>query len=367
MILAIGPLPPPVTGQAKAFEAYVLGTQKKCHVIDINYEGFGHYKKIFKATKYLVRLLLLVFGKEFSVLYITNSRTVSGSLRDIAAILLFKLGARKRSVVVHLHGSDFSDFYSSQKGFFRFLLRCAYDKVDFGIVLTKGMVEQFEHFPKIKVFVVSNYCEDFLPIGFSIDEKISNIEAAQEINVLYMSNCIKSKGLCELVEAVVAFNEVALNDGFRPIVLNIAGLPMADEYATEEEMRSFLSLFNSEYIRYHGFVEGRAKAELYMDAHVVALPTYYKSEAQPLCLIEGAYAGNALLVSRHNYNEEMLKVLDGVLIDKRSVSSIVEAFQELQDVGRLSSICRVNYHRARANFSKIKYIESIDDVVGIGI
>ena len=110
-----------------------------------------------------------------------------------------------------------------------------------------------------------------------------------------------------------------------PLELKIAGAPI--EQDVETAVRAAAATTAN--IVYAGPVYGATKLELLEWADIVALPSSYRSEAQPLCLLEGALAGCYLIASRVGYISDLASDLHVYLLEDTSPAAIASAFGTL--------------------------------------
>jgi len=296
-VLLVGPSLEPVTGQSTAFGYVVSGlcsNESGGQVLHVyNSKGRGWYKAIFFFL-FIVKLPFTFLWNRPRIVYLLNSRTKAGFLRDFWVFLFARVfGAR---MVVHLHGADFDVFLKSLPRAWLRVVDWAYSVVTRAIVLCEGMQEQFSRYPSIAVTVVENCAPTHLL-------KCSRIAEVSEIRVLYLSNIMASKGVIELLAAVAGVRAKGV-----PISLSVAGSFLADcESSAEVVRRDFESRFDESYMVYHGAVGSEMKRSLLDWCNIVALPSRYPTEAQPLVLIEGMMSGRYILSSKHNHIPSMLK------------------------------------------------------------
>lgn len=337
-ILLVGPRSRPITGQSKCFNFLVDNVSCK------NYKVFttGRFSSFF----YLMDVIRISFFKKIDVVYFTSSRSKLGFLRDLYLIFFFYL--RKTKVVNHLHGADFYDFYFSSNKIFRYLINWAYKRIDISIVLTEGMKNQYSMFPDMDIRVVSNfYC----------DEDVGGLqEVSSNIRILFLSNLMKEKGLIELVNAFIKASKVN-----QKIELHIAGSCLGND-----KMLQYVNSIDSDKVHFHGPVEGVVKCRLLTQSHVVALPTYYPTEAQPLALIEGMASGCAVLTTNHNYLPEFISSDNGFLVNVDNLeSNIYNVLYSLSpDFFEVENVMGNNITYAQDFFSEIVHLQKIKEIIG---
>ena len=350
----IGPSDVFITGQSVAFKMLVDYESKynvagKKAVVLYNSAGGGFLRKFFYLFLFLVKLFCVVVFRRTSVYYLSISRSYAGFLKDLPVFLAAFITNSK--LCVHLHGSDFKDFYNRTNGLRRMLLDLCYRKVSMAFVLSDGMKTEFENFPQISIITVFNCAPDLghlaAPAGF-----------AEGVNVLYMSNIMRSKGALELIEAVKDLHA----QGIR-LNLRIAGDFVSDEFMTALEVRTvfFDLISNLEFISYEGVVRGQHKENLFEWSNIVALPTYYRTEAQPIVLIEAMSCGRFILSSSYKYIPEFVTDGEnGTLVQLVSKESLMEALKNIvADEVAYKRVCENNKKHYIKNFTESVHCERI--------
>ena len=352
-ILLVGPLMPPIHGQSMAFTRFTESIKNKNKiVINTNHEDKSNLVKIFFTFKTLFLILYKTLFFKYDVVYFTCSRSFLGSIKDV---LLINLVSMKRvEIVNHLHGSDFYEFLHNSPQWYQPILFHSYKKVNTSIVLLEKMKVQFKDFESMKVEVVPNFYD--IELDVKLFEKEKN-----RINIVYLSNIMKSKGIFELIEA---FEE--LSRKYNNIYLNIAGGFLADEYMDIEEIKNkFInkaSLNNR--INYIGKTFGKEKVKLLQKSDIFVLPSYYKSEAFPISIIEAMACENAIVTTNYKYLPEVVKNNNGILVEPKSVENLANGIESLlKDTIKLREIQKYNGQEAREKYSFDKYINNLNRIV----
>ena len=226
-------------------------------------------------------------------------------------------------------------------------------KITASIVLSSSMREQYACYPDMRVYLVANFSEKTISHDLLMKKKFKSDGVLQ---ILYLSNLIPSKGLLELIRAVIESHQCGID-----IKLNIAGSALGHE--------KFLSVVKSysrryDFISFLGSVVGDDKWNLLENSDVLALPTYYPTEAQPICLIEGMSFGCVIMTTRQGYIANIVEHENGIFVKKESVSSIASALGDIcHDLEKMSGVSLQNLEYAKKNFSAGAYIKGIDSVI----
>tara|TARA_R110002049_G_scaffold279955_1_gene459179 strand:- start:124 stop:1185 length:1062 start_codon:yes stop_codon:yes gene_type:complete len=352
MVFFIGPKLKPITGQAFAFDmafTHYSGSKRVFYYQGNNVGLFTViYKNIFLFCSFLY--CLLVNSREVSCVYLTTSRSVVGFIRDGLFILtcwLFKV-----RIVNHLHGADFISFRDSLSCPFKKVVDFVYSKIDTSIVLMPEMKEQYQMYEGMKVVSISNCA----PPTSNLLKKHSNV-----FKILYLSNIMYSKGILFLIEAV----DNLIKEG-ADVQLTIAGTPMGDEHMTSEKIQLFFEekIKGKDYIEYIGTVSGIAKEQLLADSDVFVLPSFYRTEAQPISILEAMQSGSAIITTNHNYLSDLINSNNGFAIEPRSVKGIESSILELiNDKNRLEKISAYNKNYAKKYYSLETYVNELSKVL----
>lgn len=355
-LLLMGPLAPPFTGQSVAFTTLVDGLKSKHNVKVLN---ISNRNSVLNSLILFFQIICNLLSNKYDAVYFTCSRTFLGSVRDVLLLTVSKI--RSFRVINHLHGSDFKSFYDNLPRIYKELYFWAYSSIETTIVLVEGMEVELIDFPKMKVEVVSNCYNhqlDLLPE--KKDPKLG------EIRLLYLSNLMKSKGIIDLLKAC---EELFFKYPF--LKLDIAGSLLADSVSTKDSItKEFVTLMETldqkypSRIAYHGTSSGASKSDLLWKSDIFILPTFYKTEALPISILEAMRAGNYIMSTRHRYIPKIVTEKNGCLFGTNSVSEIVEAFEKLFNE-KVDVNLNQNYNIvfAMENYNEVKYIKKVSDIV----
>jgi len=352
-VLLVGPLLPPVHGQSLAFTRFVESLEDGNKiVVNTNLEDKTKIGKIFNTFKTLLLIFIKSIFTKYDVVYFTCSRSFLGSIKDILLINLVSF--KNVKIVNHLHGSDFYKFLHSSPKWYQKLLFKAYKKVDISIVLLDSMKEQFKDFENMQVEVVPNFYDK------ELDKKLVERDE-NKINLVYLSNIMSSKGIFDLIGA---FEE--LSNKYDNMYLNIAGGYIADEYMSIEEVREKFEhkISQNDKIKYIGKTFGEDKVKLLQISDIFVLPSYYKSEAFPISIIEAMACGNAIVTTNYKYLPEIVRRDNGVLVEPKNVNSLIGGIERLIiNKDELRTIQNHNQKEAQNKYSLNKYIKNLNKIV----
>ena len=345
-VLCVGPKNTPVTGQSYAFDYFV--NNSKCNV-DILYNSGGN--KLLSLLQYPFKVLFRRFFCSYDVVYFTSSRTRIGFARDLLLVTLFK---NKSKIVNHLHGADFIQFRQGCSRCLKRVIDYIYDSIPSSIILTDGMREHYNYYPKMDVNVIPNFF-DKKSLGTLHKTRKDNL-LERKFKVLFLSNIMPDKGLTELIDAIKHLKNKQYHVSLSIVGASL-GFECLDRYVKE-------TCAAHKYITYDGPVYNDEKADILSENHFIVLPSYYKTEAQPISLIEGMANGCVLITTKHNYLPELVNELNGSLVEVRDWQSIADALESyFNDLDKITTISEHNRNIAIEKFSATAFVNSIDDVL----
>ncbi|EGR4062140.1 glycosyltransferase family 4 protein [Vibrio cholerae] len=347
----VGPKKYPITGQSISFHLTSDNFQGDMHVL-----CYGGKSKlgILCSTLWIALKLffILTLFRGRACLYFTSSRSKFGFfLRDFLFIHIARLFDCR--IVNHLHGADFIAFRNSLGDRARAILDFTYKSIDTSLVLLPSMKEQYSMYQNMKVEVLSNCAPD---IGM-----VSQRYKHGQLRVLYLSNVMYSKGIFPLIEAVKKLHIKDVD-----VKLLIAGDIMGDDYmsANVTKTKFFEAINGYDFVEYLGVLTGKKKSDVLLDAHVFALPSFYKTEAQPLSIIEAMSVGLPIITTSHNYLSDMVTSKNGFVVPVNDSASIFDSLQDLINCpSLLDSISNNNLSEYKLKYSLSSYIVNINNIL----
>lgn len=333
----VGPTSGATTGQSIVTRrvAHVLSKHRFVRVINTNSEGLPKYQRLLRNISSIISIIWARPGSD--TLYISLHRSFAGSIKDLSAIGAFSIGKPACRIFCHLHGSDLDSLMASLPLTIRWFYLWMYRKVHTWIIVAPGMTNQLTQIRGARAQVLWNFSDAQLA------KEKARETSRTSLNVLFLSNLIPGKGAVELCRAVAA-NPIT-REG-RSILLRLAGHPLDRRCA--DEVRAAARLDSR--LVYRDFASGDDKRELLQWADVVILPSTYKSEALPLCLIEGAASGCHLVSTYVGYIGDLARILNITELPSASSEEIGRCLVGLRsDAVRRSGA--ENQRLARLHFS----------------
>ena len=355
-VLMIGSVPPPAHGQSIAFSVALEAAKKEftVKVIKTSFRSNNPIGFFLKVIRYIVAVPWFIFVFRPNVVYFLCSRSLVGGMRDVYLLALLYFSDVR--VLNHLHGSDFQTYLDSLPHLYQSLVKTLFRRVDKHAVLVDGMEKEFLTVTSIQnVQVIPNFYRlDKLEREISHSE-IRNVDV---LNVVYLSSIMPSKGIFHLIDAIKKVNN--RNKKFR---LLVAGGFLGDDCngLSEVKEKFEFELNNNDFIEYQGIIGDKDKTALLKSSHIFSLPSYYRSEAVPLAILESMAVGCAVITTRYKYLPTFVKSgQNGELVNVKSVNDLAEKLQNLyDDREKLIRIMKNNQLQAKAMYSESVYKDNI--------
>ena len=258
--------------------------------------------------------------------------TTSGSLGTLRDYMLAKICKRHGiKTIMHCRYGSMSEDLKS-KGFMGcFLVKTLnlYDQIwvlDNRTLKTLQSISAF----KDKAFLTPNSIE--VPLIY--DAKIKKFT-----KIAFIGNLIPSKGLYELVEAITKVKY--------DVELSIVG-PGTDEVINK--IKEIAGYFLNSRIRILGKLPNFEAVTFMKSVDIVALPTYYPSEAFPISILEAMSLGKLVISTHRAAIPDMLTSLDGtkcgILVREKSVDDIIGAIEWcIENPNEANAICLKAYKK----------------------
>jgi len=283
------------------------------------------------------------------VAYMTPGQTLYGVLKYAPFIALSRLLGIP--YVIHLHGNHLGAHFSKLRGIKRSLFRGCISGAAAAIVLSESLRENFSGLlPPERIHVVENFAGDEL---FAAPRQEKD---RSQMKLLYLSNLMREKGILELLDSLCELKGKGVQ-----FSAHIAGR-LEEGIRTDVEGR--LEKLRPE-VTYVGPVSGQQKIDLLNQCNVLALPTYYSMEGQPIALLEGLASGNILVTTRHAGIPDIIDHTNGYLLPTRDVEALTRCLEHVaknldDEMQRVSSN---NIQKATTRFTEAAFSGAIIDLL----
>jgi len=332
ILLAVGPLPPPVNGLSKAFAFVVEGMSQRGWIIDTvdladrtkgrvgSSFSWGRFGAVLAVLSRVIRR-----ARRADVVYLTISQSRLGFAKDMVAIrYATRLG---RPVVVHMHGGNFGGFYRSLTAPEQHLVKGTLDRLAAIVVLTDSLKRDFS--------MTNGWAERTVAIANTCDVPPGGVRRPPSgtLRLLFLSALILTKGY---PEAIAAAAEIARRRPDLRVTIDIAGGLVPDRdfpgpEAQREDLRQRIGAMPSNASAVvHGEVDGARKQALLAGADVFLLPTRYVNEGQPISIIEALTAGLPVVATDwRGIRETLPPVMHELLVPAPDAGAIADRLERL--------------------------------------
>lgn len=323
-------------GQGKISKLVYSELKNKYNITLINtFSESIFFLKILKNINIFFKILFYRFSF-FDFIYITPSRNLFSSFRDF--LVLFFFGSNNK-IIAHLHGSDLFDFLN-QKGFYYKKLNNLFLKYIHKLIILSeshkiyALGESFS-----KYVVISNPCE------------LNYVDYKKENNFIFstMSNPIKEKGLDEILKKIYS-----LNLG-KKWTLNVIGWSKNDFkniYGGNLRLKD-----KNGSINFLGRLDGKKKYEVMLKSNFFIFMSRYKSEAQPLVILEAMLCKCNILINKFKMLVDFKKYKNVYFVDEiNNKSKIFKNF----DVNNYDIHY---YNKMKKKLSNKEFIKNIENVI----
>jgi len=352
---------PPTHGAAKVgdfiSESKKLNEKFDCQFITIKSSntigniGKINFKKLYLVVKLYIKIFIALIFFRPDKIYFTASINSIAFYRDILLSTLWKCYKlfKKTDIYYHYHTKGINKFVSVSK---KNLKLTNFFLKDVNLILLSPLLK--DDFKKIDNYKNILYLPNGVENNLTNKEFISYLEEKKfhNINILYLSNMIKSKGYFEILKLANLFKNKKYHFHF-------AGGWQDKE--DEKEFFKYIKKNNLEKIvTFHGFVNGEQKRKLFIDTSLFVFPTRYKNEAFPLTILESLSYGVPILSTNEGSIPFIVDEKSGIIVSNLNDLSIEldNAIDNL--INKKTSIyCRKRYLK---NFTLDKFENNLVEV-----
>jgi glycosyltransferase involved in cell wall biosynthesis len=366
-LVAIGPLPPPHTGQSISFQMLLdelQGKSERVIPVDIAIAEAPDQSKLaglMVRTLSFFQLAVTVFPIFYRYdcrVYLTISQALPGFLRDYLIIMLASWF--KHPVVAHLKGGNYDGFYYNHNRIVRWMIRKMLRKAETLIVLSKMLSRMYWFDLSLgdRVVVVEN------GLPFHKEPSLAKKLPVEQIDVLFLSNLIESKGYLDLLDAIAL-----CKDHSPPVHVHYAGnfqtstddiLVKSVSHAKELFENKVRYLGIEDKVTYHDVVIGEEKINLLERCHLLALPTRYIYEGQPVSIIEALGFGMPIISTDYRgINDMVIDKQTGVLMHLTKPKDIADAILYIADPSRYQQMSQACLDLFNKKFTREAHLKRL--------
>ncbi len=235
--------------------------------------------------------------------------------RKLVIFVIAKL--KKDKVLVHLHGSEFEEFYNSGGSIQKRMVTWMFDQADVVLVLSN----KWQKFAKS---ISSNENISVLYNGAIPEQFLPSLHDQNNINILFMGRLGARKGTFDLLEAFLQIHEGMPN---AKLILGGDGeVEKAKQFVAENSLQSKVEI--------KGWLTGQDKIDAFRSAHIYVLPSY--NEGLPGSVLEAMAAGLPVIsTSVGGIPEAVLDDVNGIIINPGDIEGLRNALLKLCNDGSL--------------------------------
>lgn len=240
-------------------------------------------------------------------------------------------------VIIHLHGSEFINFYKNASDWYKKLIEDVFIVASKVIVLSAYWKNEIEKIsPTADVVIINNYV-----IPIFEDCYLKNKCTDEKFIFLFMGYVGERKGIYDLISAAKLLKEAGLN--FRIICGGNGDVDKAREYCNKLGVEG--------YVEFRGWVSGDDKVELYREADVFVLPSY--NEGLPMAVLEAMSASLPVISTNvGGIPEVIVGGVEGLIFDAGDVDRLVEIMHDfIVNKYSVLDLASNSYYKYSNNFS----------------
>ena len=325
-VVAIGQVPPPVTGQAVMIRMMVDAVYPDIEIThvpmvlsdNVSSQGTFAANKLLRLARVPLRAILARFRSGARVLYYPPSGPVKLAVyRDIFVLLLTRPFFAR--TVFHFHAGGLSGIYPTLPRPIRWLFRKALLRPDVIVGISPSSPSEMAPLQGLREMLVPNGIHD--PAGHAIDH---TAVPGSPIRILFVGHLIEGKGILILLEAFAALVRQGL-----PVQLTCIGTWGSDEVRTRAE-----KLIRDHRLEPHvslaGGLFGEAKWKCFRQAHLFCFPSFFHSEVFPLVLLEAMAFSLPIVATRWRGIPDLVREGENaLLVPTQDAAACAEALATL--------------------------------------
>jgi glycosyltransferase involved in cell wall biosynthesis len=271
--------------------------------------------KVYKALIYALEIIKKILTEKPDLAYFALSPFGYAFYRDAVYVFIFKLFRLK--VLFHLHGKGIKQVTGNSL-LRRIIYRMVFKNANV-ICLTNSLTKDIEKVTSSVPFIVP--CG--IPIHRKAKEKI--FERKEVLQILYLSNYVKTKGILNLLDALNILMEAGYIFNARlvgaPTDLSVKDV---EEYVRSKKLEKYVHVIGPKY--------GDEKYIEFLNADIFVFPTFYPNEAFPLVNLEAMQFGLPIISTNEGgIAEGVINNETGFIVDPTEVEQIADRIAKLID------------------------------------
>lgn len=303
----------------------------------------NNLKKIVYFIFAYIKLFFLILFDKFDIIHIHMSYKGSFVRKYYVAKLCKK---HNKKVIIHLHGSEFKDYYFSGSDKLKNKIVELFNFVDITIALGKEWKDFILSIaPNANVEVVNNAVA--MP---NLEEK----QVQTKRVFLFMGALIKRKGVMDFLQAVKSL----VDEGVTDMQILIAGSGEEENTLKDYVLNNSLE----KYITFLGWIGKDEREKLFKQSDVLVLPSY--NEGLPMAILEAMSYGLSIISTNVGSIDEAVKDNEnGYLITPGDIVAIASKIRILTENARVwQKQSFLSRKIAENNFSDEKFFFKVQNI-----
>lgn len=219
-----------------------------------------------------------------------------------------------RPVVLHIHGSSFDEFVTTDSWLVSRLQALVFAASDRIIVLSP-------YWRDVLATRVDEQKLRVLPNAIDPDEYSPTFEV-ESPHIVFVSNLVERKGVHELVAAIEELVDTELDSHSETTDLRVS---IAGSGPLTGIVESLADRYES--VEYLGYVSEQDKRTLLESGSIFVLPAY--AEGLPIAMLEGMAGGNAVVSTTVGSIPEVIAEDNGILVEPGDAAQLTDALTTL--------------------------------------
>lgn len=331
-ILFLLHIPPPVHGSSVVGQAikesHFINDDFDCQYINllasstIADSGIVTPRKIVGFLGIWLKVLYSIILRRPKLCYIALTTSGAAFYRDLILVAVLKLFKIRH--VYHLHNKGISRNQHKKINHicYNYVFKNAYV-----ILLSKLLYSDIQNYVKeSNVFICPNGIPDIdpkliNPLEPVIHNQLSSFNAP--IEILFLSNLIKSKGVYVLLEACAILKERKIN--FHCTFIG------GESDVSETDFKNATAKLNLDNeVNYVGKKFDLEKTKAFSSSQIFAFPTFYSNECFPLVLLEAMSFGLPIVTTYEGgIPDEVINGFNGFLVPQKNVLELASKLEVL--------------------------------------
>lgn len=261
-------------------------------------------------------------------------------------LIIFRIAKLKIiPTIIHLHGSEFKEFYDGSPVIVKKVIKYLLDSVSCIVVLSNSWKKYISSLTKNKIFIINN----FVPDIYRDEEKQLNRKRS---NILYLGVFGARKGIYDLIKVFAEINEQM--KGIKLICAGNGEIEQVNQIIKE------LNLSNKAINL--GWISGEQKLNVLNESAIFVLPSY--NEGLPMAIIEAMSCSMAVVATNVGGIPEIVDKKTGILVNPGNIVQLKNALLDLltMDESEFEKICRQSRDRYEREYSSMHNLSQMHEI-----